>query len=135
MQLVEPRSFKVGQELAVQEKPVCGHAYRAKTEGFCVTDQLYNIRMLERFAPLKTDTEHAELPDVVNPLLEIGHCRMRDRVVELVAIMAIQVALLGHIEVRNPRLGVENPKNLLEIDHSRSFLPLQITASTNQASA
>ena len=75
--------------------------------------------MLERFAPLKTDPAHdAELPDVVHPLLQIGHGRMRNRVVVLVAIMAIQVALFRHVKVRDPRFAVENPKDLLEIEHS-----------------
>ena len=46
---------RVREELAVQEKPVCGHAHFAKTEGFCVTHYLHNVRMLERFAPLKTE--------------------------------------------------------------------------------
>lgn len=49
----------VREKLAVQEKPVCGHAYIAKAKGFCVTNQLYNIWMLERLAPLKTDTGDA----------------------------------------------------------------------------
>ena len=60
----------------------------------------------------------AELPNVVHPLLEIGHGRMRNRVVELVAIMAIQVALFGHVQVRSPRFGVKNAKDLVEIEHS-----------------
>ena len=42
---------------------------------------------------------------------------MWNRVVVLVAVMAIQVALLRDIEVRDPRLAVENPNDLLETDH------------------
>src|SRR5205823_12577398 len=114
----ETRSFKVREELAVQKKSVCGHAHFAKAEGFCVTHYLHNIRMLERFAPLQTEARDAELPNVVHPLLQIGHGRMRNRVVELVAIMAIQVALFGHVQVRSPRFGVKHAKGLLEIEHS-----------------
>jgi hypothetical protein len=43
---------------------------------------------------------------------------MRNRVVELVAIVAIQVALFGHVQVRSPRFGVKNATDLLEIEHS-----------------
>jgi len=43
---------------------------------------------------------------------------MRNRVVELVAIMAIQVALFGHVQVRSPRFGVKNATDLPEIEHS-----------------
>ena len=90
--------------------------------------------MLKGFAPLKTDPDNAERSDVVHPLLEVGHCRMRDRVVVLVAIMAIQVALLRHVKVRDPRFAVENPKDLLETDHS-SLIAVGDAASSDQASA
>ena len=118
LQVIEARFFKVREELAVQEKPVCGHADFAKTEGFCVTHYLHNVRMLQRFAPLQTEAHDAELPNVVHPLLEIGQGRMRNRVVELVAIMAIQVALFCHVQVRSPRFGVKNATDLPEIEHS-----------------
>jgi hypothetical protein len=42
---------------------------------------------------------------------------MPNRVVELVAIMAIQVALFGHVQVRSPRFGVKNARGLPEIEH------------------
>ncbi len=42
---------------------------------------------------------------------------MRNRVIELVAIVAIQVALLGYIQMRSPWLVVEDSKDLLETDH------------------
>jgi len=42
---------------------------------------------------------------------------MRDRVVVLVAVMAIQIALFRYVNVRDPRFAVENPKDLLETDH------------------
>ena len=75
---------------------------------------LHNVRMLERFAPLQTEARDAELPNVVHPFLEIGQDRMRNRVVELVAIMTIQVALFGHVQVRSPWFGVKNANGLLE---------------------
>src|SRR6266404_5262874 len=121
LQVIEARSFKVRQELAVQEKPVCGHAHFAKTEGSCVTHYLHNVRMLERFAPLQADAYDAELPNVVHPLLEVGQGRMWNRVVELVAIMAIQIALFSYVQVRSPRFGVKNATDLLEIEHSFSY--------------
>jgi hypothetical protein len=71
--------------------------------------------MLERFAPLQTEAHDAELPNVIHPFLEIGQGRMRNRVVELVAIMAIQIALFGHVQVRSPRFGVKNARGLPEI--------------------
>jgi hypothetical protein len=73
--------------------------------------------MLERFAPLQTEAHDAELPNVVHPFLEIGQGRMPNRVVELVAIMAIQVALFGHVQVRSPRFGVKNARGLPKIEH------------------
>jgi len=122
MDAVEARGFEACDEFPIQEKPVGGHAHLAKAEGFCVTDHLHNIRMLERFAPLQTETGDAQLPDVVHPFLEIGQGRMRKRVVVLVAVVAIQVALLCHIELRNPRLGIENPDGLREIlEHSYPY--------------
>src|SRR5262245_1414927 len=46
---------------------------------------------------------------------------MRNRVIELVAVMAIQVALFGHVQVRNPRFGIKNARHLLKIEHSFSY--------------
>src|SRR5436305_13649938 len=77
--------------------------------------------MLERFAPLQTEAHDAELPNVVHPLLEISQGRMRNRVVELDAIMAIQVALFGNVQVRRPRFGVKIAMDLLEIEHSFAY--------------
>src|ERR1043166_1226995 len=48
LQSIEARSFKVREELAVQENPVCEHSHFAKPERFCVTHSLHNARMLER---------------------------------------------------------------------------------------
>ena len=93
---------------------------RAKTERFCVTNELDNVGMLERFAPLKADADDSEAPDMVHPFLEVGRGGMWDRVVVLVAVMAIQVALLGHIEVRDPWLAVEHSKDLGD----RALVPL-----------
>src|SRR6187551_2283908 len=90
--------------------------------------------MFEWLAPLETDPDNAKRSDVVHPLLQVGHCRMRDRVVVLVAVMAIQVALFRHVKVRDPRLAVENPKDLLETDHS-SLIAVGDVASSDQASA
>jgi hypothetical protein len=71
--------------------------------------------MLEWFAALETEPGDAEIADFGHPPLQIGDRGMRNRVIELVAIMAIEVALLGHIEMCGPRLGVEDtsdgPKN------------------------
>jgi hypothetical protein len=74
--------------------------------------------MLKRFASLQTEARDAELPNVVHPFLEIGQDRMRNRVVELIAIMTIQVALFGHVQVRNPWFGIKNASDLLEREHS-----------------
>ena len=43
---------------------------------------------------------------------------MRNRVVEFVAIMAIQVALFSHVQMRGPRFGIKNAGSLPEIEHS-----------------
>src|SRR5215203_967944 len=64
LQSIEAGSFKLREELAVQEKSVCGHAHFAKTEGFCVTHYLHNVRMLERFAPLQTEAHDGERPNM-----------------------------------------------------------------------
>ena len=69
-------------------------------------------------APLQTEAHDTELPNVVHPLLEVGQGRMPNRVIELVAIMAIQVALFRDVQVRSPRFGVKNARGLLEIEHS-----------------
>jgi hypothetical protein len=135
LQFIEARSFKVREELAVQEKPVCGHAQFAKTDGFCVTHHLHNVRMLERFAPLQTEAHDVELPHMVHPLLEISQGRMRNRVVELVAIVAIQVALFGHVQVRSPRFGVKNATDLLEIEHSFPYHSHRRQATSRKYSA
>ena len=45
--------------------------------------------------------------------------------------MAIQVALLGHVKVRGPWLGIENPKGLLESAHW-FLIAVAATASSNQ---
>src|SRR5437773_10446845 len=74
--------------------------------------------MLERFAPLQTKAHDVQLPNVVHLPLEVGQGGMRNRVVELVAIMAIQVALFGHVQVRSPRIGVKNATDLPQIEHS-----------------
>src|SRR5262245_12608016 len=117
LQFMKARSFKVLEELAVQEKPICGHAHFAKTEGSCVTHYLHNVRMLERFASLQTEAHDAELPNVVHPFLEIGQGRMPNRIVEFVAIMTIQVALFRDVQVRSPRFGVKNARGLPKIEH------------------
>src|SRR5438046_10326167 len=74
--------------------------------------------MLPRFASLQTEAHDTELPNVVHPFLKIGQDRMRNRVVELIAIMTIQVALFGHVQVRNPWFGVKNASDLLERERS-----------------
>ena len=123
LQLIEPCTFELREHLFSEEKAVGRHAHTVKPERFRITDQLDNVGMLERFASLETDAGDTEVPDVVHPFLEVGHGRVRDRVVVLVAVMAIEIALLGHIEMRNPRLAVENPKDLLETDHCCSYRP------------
>src|SRR5262245_5756937 len=90
--------------------------------------------MLERFAALEADADDAKSTDMVHPFLEVGGGRMWDRIVVLVAVMAIEVALLRHIEVCDPGLAVENPKGVLQRAHCSSIAFLN-TASSNQASA
>ena len=86
-----------------------------KPSDFRVTDHLDDVRMLERFAPLQAEARDAELAHVVHPLLEIGEGGMRERVIVLVAVMAIEVALFRHIKMGGPWLGIENPDGLLEV--------------------
>jgi hypothetical protein len=118
LHVIEPRFLKVREELTVQKKAVCGHAHLAKTDGFCVPHYPHNVRMDKRLASLQTEARDAELPNVVHPFLEIGQDRMRNRVIELIAIMTIQVALFGHVQVRSPWFGIKNASDLLEREHS-----------------
>jgi len=59
---------------------------------------------------------------------------MRNRVIELVAIVAIRGALFGHIEVRCHGLVSKTPKGLLEIEHC-SLIAVTDATSRNQTSA
>jgi len=103
-----------------------------KAEGFGVPNQLGNIGMFEWLASLETDPDNAKRSDVVHPLFYVGYGWVRDGVVVLVAVMAIQVALLRYVKVRDPRFAVENPKDLLETDHS-SLIAVADAASSIQA--
>jgi len=76
----------------------CGGSALRKIHRFSQTE---HVRMLERFAPCRPRRMTSSFSHVVHPLLEISQGRMRNRVVELVAIVAIQVALFGHVQVRS----------------------------------
>ena len=47
--------------------------------------------------------------------------------------MAIEIALLGHVEMRDPGLAVENPPDLLQTDHW-SLIAVRDATSSNHAS-
>ena len=75
---------------------------------------------------------YSDTPPFLHPVAErsalavllklLGEGRMRERVVILVAVVAIEVALLRHVQVRGPRFRVENPDSLLEVlEHSLPY--------------
>ncbi len=69
---------------------------------------LDNVGMLERLTALQTEPRHTELADFVYPLFYIGQRRMRDGVIVLVAVSAIEVALVGDVEMRDPGFSIES---------------------------
>jgi hypothetical protein len=68
---------------------------------------------------LQAEPGDAQFPDFVHPPFEISCRGVRDRVVVLIAIVAIEVALFRDVEMGDPGLVIEHPRDRLDGKHER----------------